>query len=380
MLVVLLTSTIALLPSLPSRAVVRDASPPHALAMASRRAVLTGGTAAAAAALFSPAAATAASIVSMAGKTVVVTGANSGLGLATATQLADAGATVVLAVRDAAKGQAAINDIRATTQAGKLEAAVLDLGDLSSVRSSAKSFGADRPVDVLMLNAGVMAIPTRSLTADGFERHLGVNHLGHFALTALLWPNLRKAATASSGARVVVVSSDGHKKSNGIAFDDLNLEKPGAYKDCSTPFCSAYTQSKLANVLFAAELERRIPKDLDVAVSSLSPGLVNTALFRYSLPDLKADASTGSVDDPDGKKLETLKQVQGYFMTPADKAAQTQLSLASDPSLTRTSAGGRYFVDGKSATPSKTASDPEVASKLWSVSEELTGIAFNPAA
>ena len=353
---------------------------PLALMPTSRRAALLGAATTAGAALFSPVAANAAPIASMAGKTVVVTGANSGLGLATATQLANAGATVVLAVRGAAKGQSAIESIRSSTQAGTLETADLDLGDLASVRAFAKRFGADRPVDVLMLNAGVMAIPQRSFTKDGFERHLGVNHLGHFALTALMWPNLRKAAQGGGGARVVVVSSDGHKKANGIAFDDLNLDQPGAYKDCSTPFCTAYTQSKLANVLFAAELERRIPKGLDVAVSSLSPGLVNTALFRYSLPDLKADATTGSVDDPDGKKLGTLYQVQGYFMTPADKAAQTQLSLASDPALTRTAAGGRYFVDGKATAPSKTASDPEVASKLWKVSEELTGVAFDPAA
>ena len=97
-----------------------------------------------------------------------------------------------------------------------------------------------------------------------------------------------------AGARVVVVSSDGHKKGT-INFDDINLERPGSYKDCSTPFCSAYTQSKLANVLFAKELERRIPPGLNVAVSAVSPGLVNTALFRYSLPDLKADVGTGAL-------------------------------------------------------------------------------------
>jgi len=222
----------------------------------------------------------------MAGKTVVVTGGNSGLGLAAATQLAQAGATVVLAVRDVAKGNAAKESIRQATQAGTIEVSALDLGDLDSIKSFAKRWG-DRQCDVLMLNAGVMAIPERSFTADGFERHFGVNHLGHFALTALLWPELKKAA-AGGGARVVVVSTDGHKKGS-IAFDDINLAKPGAYKDCSTPFCTAYTQSKLANVLFAAELERRIPQDVDVAVTSLSPGLVNTALARYALPDLKSD-------------------------------------------------------------------------------------------
>ena len=251
-----------------------------------RRAALVGGLAAAVLPSARPVAAS--SLANMAGKTVIVTGGNSGLGLAAATQLAEAGATVVLACRDPAKGNAAKESIRQATQAGTIEVSALDLGDLSSVKSFKKSWG-DRPIDVLMLNAGVMAIPERSFTTDGFERHFGVNHLGHFALTALLWPELKKAATGGAGgARVVVVSTDGHKKGS-IAFDDINLAKPGAYKDCSTPFCTAYTQSKLANVLFANELERRIPKDVNVAVTSLSPGLVNTALARYALPDLKSD-------------------------------------------------------------------------------------------
>ena len=132
--------------------------------------------------------------------------------------------------------------------------------------------------------------------------------------------------------------------------------------------------------MFAQELERRLPAGLDVAVSSLSPGLVNTALFRYALPDLKADAATGGVDDPDGKKLGQLLQIQGYFMTPAAKAAQTQLSLAADPKLTRAATAGRYFVDQKEAAPSKAASDPEAARQLWRVSEQLTGVTFDPAA
>lgn len=308
----------------------------------------------------------------MAGKTVVITGGNSGLGLASATSLAEAGATVVLAVRDPAKGAAAAAAIK-PAQGGSVEVMPLELAELSSVRAFAKRWG-ERPCDVLMLNAGVMAIPERSTTADGFERHWGVNHLGHFALTALLWPNLRKAAERG-GARVVVVSSDGHKK-GAIALDDINLERPGAYRDCSTPFCSAYTQSKLANVLFAAELARRVPPGLEVAVSSLSPGLVNTALFRYALPDLKADVGTGAVADD--TKLAKLYQVQGYFMTPAAKAAQTQLALAADPALDRAAVAGRYYVDGKPAQPSADADDAALAARVWALSEKQTGITFDP--
>jgi len=341
-----------------------------------RRSIIANSVAAALLPTLTAAGPAAAVLTPMSGKTVVVTGANSGLGLAAATQLADAGATVVLAVRDSAKGAKAKEHIRATTSGGTVEISELDLGDLASVKAFAKRWG-DRPCDVLMLNAGVMAIPVRATTTDGFERHLGVNHLGHFALTAQLWPSLKKAAVGGS-ARVVVVSSDGHRKGS-ISFDDINLEKAGAYKDCSTPFCSAYTQSKLANVLFAKELERRIPANLNVAVSSVSPGLVNTALFRYSLPDLKADVGSGAlVGDPDGKKLKDLQKIQGYFMTPADKAAQTQLALASDPKLDRSTVAGGYYVDGKKTAPSKEAEDPAVASKMWALSEKLTGIDFVP--
>ena len=350
----------------------------HQESTTNRRAVLAGGFAAATLLPTTAVAPAAAALAPMDGKTVIVTGANSGLGLASATQLAAAGATVVLAVRDVGKGVEAKEKIRAATQGGAVEVSELDLGDLNSVKAFAVRWG-DRPCDVLMLNAGVMAIPQRATTKDGFERHLGVNHLSHFALTAQLWPALKRAAIGSAGgARVVVVSSDGHKKGT-ISFNDINLEKPGAYKDCSTPFCSAYTQSKLANVLFAKELERRIPSGLNVAVSSVSPGLVNTALFRYSLPDLKADVTSGSLTgDPDGKKLKDLQTIQGYFMTPADKAAQTQLALASDPTLGRATVSGGYYVDGKRTAPSKEAQDPAVAAKVWALSEKLTGVAFAP--
>ena len=113
-----------------------------------------------------------------------------------------------------------------------------------------------------------------------------------------------------------------------------------------------------------------------MAVSSVSPGLVNTALFRYALPDLHTDVSTGAVDDD--AKLDKLYQVQGYFMTPATKAAQTQLALASDPKLDRSAVAGKYFVDGKPASPSALAEDAEVAARLWALSEQQAGIKFDP--
>ena len=312
----------------------------------------------------------------MSGKTVVVTGANSGLGLAAARQVAETGASVVLAVRDKARGEEAKRAVLASAAGADVRVEILDLGDLKSVRTFAKRL-ADTPIDCLMCNAGVMAIPERSTTADGFERQFGVNHLGHFALAALLWPNLRKAAQ-KGGSRVVVVASDAHRRGT-LDFADIQRAAPGAYKDCSTPLCPAYATSKLANVVFAQELARRVPPGLDVAVSSVTPGLVNTALMRYALPDLKTDVGSGDV--PDRSKLATLFDVQKFFMKDPDAASQAQVRLASDPALNRASAGGKYFgADGKAVPPSAAALDPDAGAKLWDLSEELTGIKFDPAA
>ena len=198
---------------------------------------------------------TAADLPDMTGRTVVVTGANSGLGAIAARELAGAGARVVLAVRDTKRGEAA-----AATMPGDTEVRALDLADLSSVRAFAD--GWDGPLDVLINNAGVMAIPERR-TADGFEMQFGTNHLGPFALTNLLLPRITD--------RVVTVASDAHRIGK-IKFDDLNAERRyGRW--------SAYGQSKLANLLFTLELQRR----LEAAGSAVSahaahPGYAATNL------------------------------------------------------------------------------------------------------
>ena len=180
-------------------------------------------------------------VPSQTGKLAVVTGANSGIGLETARRLALAGADVVLAVRSVDKGKGAADDIRATAPDSTVSVSALDLASLASIEAFAASMlGDGRPVDLLINNAGVMAVPTRHTTTDGFELQLGTNHLGHFALTGRLLPLLR-AATAP---RVTTVSSGAHLMGS-IHFDDLQLER--GYRAWT-----AYSQSKLANLLFAS--------------------------------------------------------------------------------------------------------------------------------
>ena len=188
---------------------------------------------------------TSADIPDLTGRTAIVTGANSGLGLQTALELARHGAAVVLAVRDEARGATARGVIRQTAPGAEVLVRRLDLADLASVRSFAEAMAAERDdVDILVNNAGLMAVP-RATTADGFERQLGTNHLGHFALTGLLLPLLLAGTTA----RVVTVSS-GVAQMGAMRFDDLQGER--RYQRWR-----AYAQSKLANQLFAYELDRR---------------------------------------------------------------------------------------------------------------------------
>ncbi|PIK72558.1 short chain dehydrogenase, partial [Methylobacterium frigidaeris] len=174
------------------------------------------------------------------GRRAVITGATSGLGYEAALALAGAGAEIVIAARDTGKAEAAAAAIRRAHPAALIESRALDTARLASVRAFASAWRAeDRPIDILLLNAGIAAVPRREETEDGFERQLATNYLGHFALTGLLWPSLRREA----GTRVVAVASIAHR-SGRIAFDDLQLRR--AYGPQS-----AYRQTKLAMLLFA---------------------------------------------------------------------------------------------------------------------------------
>ena len=285
-------------------------------------------------------------IPDLAGKTVIVTGANSGIGRAAAAALGCAGAAVVLAVRDQAKGEAA-----AATMPGTTEVRALDLASLDSVRAFAAAWQGD--IDLLINNAGVM-IPPLSRTADGFELQFGTNHLGHFALTNLLLPHVV--------GRVVTVSSDAHR-SGAIDFDDLNWERR-RYRPWH-----AYGQSKLANLLFTSELQRRLTEaGSTVKATAAHPGYAATNLQSHSGSRVVAFAmeQLGNrliAQDAAGGALPTLYAAVadipgGSFAGPSGPFG---LGLRGAPKLVGRSAAAR---------------DEEVARRLWTVSETLTGVSF----
>jgi len=283
---------------------------------------------------------TAADLPSFTGRTVIITGANSGLGAVTARELAARGATIIMAVRTTSKGEAA-----ARQMTGDIEVRQLDLQDLSSVRAFAD--GVDK-VDVLINNAGIMAAPF-ALTADGFESQIGTNHLGHFALTNLLLPKLTD--------RVVSVSSMAHWPGR-IDFEDLN------WKNRRYSPWLAYSQSKLANLLFTSELQRR----LDSAGSPLRavaahPGYSHTNLQGASgrkWGDVVVSAATRVV------------------ATDADYGARQTLYAASQDLPGDTFVGPRFGYLGRTQPVgrSRRAQDAAAATALWELSEQLTNAKF----
>jgi NAD(P)-dependent dehydrogenase (short-subunit alcohol dehydrogenase family) len=280
---------------------------------------------------------------SQTGRTVVITGANSGIGLAAARELGRAGAHVVLAVRDEARGAAA-----AETITGETEVRRLDLADLSSVHAFADGYEGD--IDVLINNAGVMAIP-ESRTADGFEMQIGTNHLGHFALANLLLPRIRE--------RVVVVASGAHRMGE-IRLDDLNWEQ-GGYKSWR-----AYGQSKLANLLFTSELQRRLEEaGSPVRAVAAHPGYAATNLQSHTGSRLQ------HVGMWIGNKLIAQSDEQGAWPT---LYAATQ-DIPGDSYV-----GPDGFQEGRGNPTlvgrSDAAQDAESARRLWELSEELTGVTF----
>jgi NAD(P)-dependent dehydrogenase (short-subunit alcohol dehydrogenase family) len=293
------------------------------------------------------------------GRTFVVTGANSGIGLEAAKTLAGAGAHVVLACRDPRKAEGAAAELRALHPSASLELAALDLASLASVRDFAKAFS-DRHarLDVLVNNAGVMAIPRRT-TADGFEMQLGTNHLGHFALTGLLLPLL----AATPGSRVVTVSSTAHRAGR-MRWDDLHGER-------SYQRWLHYGQSKLANLLFSYELDRRSrAAGLPLVAAACHPGYAATNL---QLVGPRMDAS---------RFMEGLMTwANGVFSQPAAMGALPTLYAATAPDVR----GGDYYGPDRMfeswGHPKKVGSsarsrDAESARRLWQLSEELTGVQF----
>jgi NAD(P)-dependent dehydrogenase (short-subunit alcohol dehydrogenase family) len=296
---------------------------------------------------------TAEAIPDLTGRTFVVTGANSGLGLESTRMLAARGAHVVMTARDQLKGEAATARVRHDVPGASLELRNLDLADLESVRAFARGLHNDAvPIDVLINNAGVMMTPRRS-TKQGFEMQFGTNHLGHFALTGLLLDLL----AAGSDPRVVTVSSTFHKQGK-IDFDDLMR------RERYSP-TAAYAQSKLANLLFGLELQRRL-------TAAGSPVRSLMAHPGYSSTNLQFAGPTGwrKAAMRIGNPLMAQKPAIGAL-------GQVRAAVAPDVE------GGQYY--GSAALfesrgfpelvqPSRSAQDPQVAARLWEASEKLTGV------
>lgn len=289
------------------------------------------------------------------GRVAIVTGANTGIGLEAARELARKGATVVIASRNEAKAEAAAADIRQDKPAGEIVVMVLDLADLSSVRKFAGAFR-DRfnRLDLLVNNAGVM-MPPESKTADGFELQFGTNHLGHFALTGLLLDML----LATEGSRIVNVSSTAHAYGS-MDLDDPNWEER-PYKEMAS-----YGQSKLANMLFNLELQRRLE-------AAGSPMLAVACHPGWTSTDLQRHSGLISFFNP------------FFGMKPPQGALPTLYAATSDEVV----ANGYYGPHGwmqmrgypVAVESTDAAKEVETAHRLWEMSEQMTGIKFDlPAA
>ncbi len=274
-------------------------------------------------------------------KVCVVTGATSGIGQVTALELARRGAQVVLTARSVERGEPIAAAIREATGNPRVEVLPLALDRLASVRAGAAALLArEQPIHVLINNAGLAG--QRGVTADGFELHFGVNHLGPFLFTALLLDRLRDSAPA----RIVTVASKAHFDARaGIDFDAVRRSTP------SLTGLPEYAVSKLANVLFSAELARRLA-GTRVTTYALHPGVVATDVWRrIPLP---------------------VAWLMKRFMISAEKGAETTLYCATDPALA--GASGRYYDDCREFRPSRVAQDPALARELWRRSAEMVGL------
>jgi NAD(P)-dependent dehydrogenase (short-subunit alcohol dehydrogenase family) len=292
------------------------------------------------------------------GRLAIVTGANSGIGYQAARYLAGAGATLILACRNREKGEAASAEVIRRQPSAKAEVRILDVADLDSVRRFAAEFLSEvRPLDLLINNAGVMAIPERRTTAQGFEMQFGTNHLGHFALTGLLLPALLR----QPNSRVVTVASIAHKGGK-LNFDDLNAERRYDPR-------GAYQQSKLANLVFGLELDRRLRERAANTMSVIAhPGVAVTNIVSNGMGT--------------GLKGRIVNALLPFVAQSDDRGSWPLLFAATSPGV---HGGGYYGPDGLAeikGTPTEVkpkphATDPSAGKRLWEVSETLTGVRYD---
>jgi NAD(P)-dependent dehydrogenase (short-subunit alcohol dehydrogenase family) len=307
---------------------------------------------------------TTANIPDQTGKTAIITGGNSGIGYYAALELARKGATVVLACRSVARAQEAVQRIQAAVPNADVTAEPLDLARQSSIHDFARDWlGSARPLHLLINNAGVMALPRRTQTEDGFEMQFGTNVLGHFALTGLLLPALNVTAqTALERPRIVTLASIAHLGGS-IQLDDLQSEKK------YSPMV-AYQQSKLGDLMFAFELDRRLQNCGSPVMSvAAHPGVANTPLFVRDAPDWQK---------PVRRMIGPLIEL---FLNTAEQGALPTLFAAT---AREAKAGGYYGPQGfqemrgevGEAKISDRAKNRTIAAELWQKCEELTGVRF----
>jgi len=285
-------------------------------------------------------------------KVVVITGCNTGIGKITAHELSKRGAKVVMLCRNVEKAEAAAEEIRKDT--GSVVVVMkCDLSSLESVRTcAAKLIEDEDKIDMLVNNAGVMMTPETPRTTEGFEMQIGTNHLGHFLLTELLLPKLRKSAASGFNARIVIVSSLAHERGI-IRFDDINW-KNGSYSPIA-----AYQQSKLANVMHASALARRL-ENTGITVYSLHPGVIATELIRH-------------MEERYGMLFRCVIPLFNWVIKTPFHGAQTTLYCCLEEKLSAVS--GLYYSDcAEKALRNRFATSKDDQEKLWALSEELVGL------
>ena len=304
---------------------------------------------------------TAEDIPSLRGRRFLITGANSGIGYHAALKLARKDAEVTLACRDRRKGETAVARLLENAPGARVEMALLDLASLESIRRfAAEELAKERPLHVLINNAGVMAVPKRTETADGFEMQFGTNVLGHFALTGLLLPALERASTTAEPSRVVTIASIAHKRGT-LNLDDLQSTR-------SYSPMTAYQQSKLGDLMFAFELSRRLhAAGSSVLSMAAHPGVAATELFRGAVP--KAFHGLFS------------NAISALLNTDAEGALPTLYAATSGGAMD----GGYYGPQGfqemrgdtvGAAKVARQARDEKAAARLWDLCEQWTGVRF----
>ncbi|HVK76535.1 MAG TPA: SDR family oxidoreductase [Kofleriaceae bacterium] len=282
---------------------------------------------------------------SLAGRTYLVTGANTGIGKETARALAAGGGTVILACRSLDKTQPVVDELRRDTGNDRVEAIGLDLADLASVRRCAEELLAtDRPIHVLVNNAGLAGV--RGQTKDGFELAFGTNHVGHYLLTRLLLDRLRRSAGPGAPARIVNVSSESHYAAKGIDWGDVRRPTRTVLG------LHEYEVSKLANVLFTAELARRLPA-AEVTTYALHPGVIGSDIWQRRAP-------------------RPLAWVAKKLMKSTTDGARTSIWCATAPELSGET--GHYYDNQREKRPSRVSQDEALARTLWDKSAEWTGL------